>query len=132
MPLISVVIPVYNGEKTIQETIKSVLNQTFQSLELIIVNDGSNDETLKVISIIKDPRIKVFSYPNAGLSASRNRGLAHATGEYISFIDADDLWTPDKLEAQLKVLQENPKRLLLIAGLIGLMNPVNFCGEEPL
>ncbi len=109
MPLISVVIPVYNGEKTIQETIKSVLNQTFQSLELIIVNDGSNDETLKVISIIKDPRIKVFSYPNAGLSATRNRGLAHATGEYISFIDADDLWTPDKLEAQLKVLQENPQ-----------------------
>ncbi len=109
MPIISVVIPVYNGERTIQETIESVLNQTFTDFELIIINDGSQDRTLEIVSSIKDERLKVFSYPNAGLSESRNRGIFHASGEYISFIDADDLWTADKLELQLKALQENPQ-----------------------
>jgi cellulose synthase/poly-beta-1,6-N-acetylglucosamine synthase-like glycosyltransferase len=109
MPLISVIIPVYNGEKTIQETIESVLNQTFTDFELIIINDGSQDATLEIVERIQDPRLKVFSYPNAGQAASRNRGIFHVCGEYISFIDADDLWTPDKLEAQLKALQANPQ-----------------------
>ena len=109
MPLISVIIPIYNGEKTIRETIDSVLNQTLQNFELIIINDGSNDSTLEIVSTISDSRLKVFSYPNAGISTSRNRGISHSIGEYISFIDADDLWTPDKLEAQLKALQENPE-----------------------
>jgi glycosyltransferase involved in cell wall biosynthesis len=109
MPLISVIIPVYNGEKTIQETIESVLNQTFTDFELIIINDGSQDATLEIVERIQDSRLNVFSYPNAGQAASRNRGFSHASGEYISFIDADDLWTPDKLEAQLRALQDNPQ-----------------------
>jgi len=109
MPLISVIIPVYNNESTIQETIESVLTQSFSDLELIVINDGSQDSTLKIVSSILDPRLKVFSYPNAGLAATRNRGISHASGEYISFIDADDLWTPDKLEAQFKALQANPQ-----------------------
>lgn len=105
---ISVIIPVYNGEKTIRETIHSVLNQSFTSLEIIAINDGSNDSTLEIIKSIDDSRLQVFSYPNAGLAASRNRGISHATGKFISFIDADDLWTSDKLESQLKALQEHP------------------------
>jgi len=109
MPLISVIIPVYNGEKTIQETIESVLNQTFTDFELIVINDGSQDATLEIVERIQDSRLNVFSYPNAGQAASRNRGFSHASGEYISFIDADDLWTPDKLEAQLRALQDNPQ-----------------------
>lgn len=109
MPLISVIIPVYNGKKTIRETIESVLNQTFYDWELIVINDGSQDSTFEIVSSIQDPRVKIFSYPNAGLAASRNRGIAQACGEYISFLDADDLWTPDKLEAQLTALQENPQ-----------------------
>ncbi|MGB5962823.1 MAG: glycosyltransferase [Coleofasciculaceae cyanobacterium] len=109
MPTISVIIPVYNGEKTIKETIMSVLNQTFENFELIIINDGSNDATLEIVQAIKDHKIKVFSYQNSGLSASRNRGLTKAEGEFISFIDADDLWTPNKLELQLKALQNNPQ-----------------------
>ncbi len=109
MPLISVIIPVYNGEKTIQETIESVLNQTLTDFELLVINDGSEDSTLEIVERIQDSRLKVFSYPNAGQATSRNRGIALASGEYISFIDADDLWTPHKLEAQLKALQDNPQ-----------------------
>lgn len=108
MPLISVIIPTYNAEKTIQETVNSVLHQTLDDLELIIINDGSQDRTLEVLSAIDDPRLKVFSYPNGGVAVSRNRGLAKATGQYISFLDADDLWTPDKLAAQYQALQDNP------------------------
>ena len=109
MPLISVIIPVYNSEKTIQETLKSVLNQTFSDFEIIVINDGSQDSTLDIISSLQDSRIKIFSYPNAGISASRNRGISHASGEFIAFLDHDDLWTPDKLESQLRALQENPQ-----------------------
>ncbi len=108
MPLISVIIPVYNGENTISETIESVLNQTISDFELIVINDGSKDSTLDIIASIQEPRLKVFSYTNAGVAASRNRGFSHASGDFIAFLDADDLWTPDKLEAQLRALQENP------------------------
>ncbi len=109
MPLISVIIPVYNGEKTIRETIESVLNQSFQDFEIIVIDDGSKDSTLEVVNSIQDPRLKVFSYPNARQAASRNRGFSHSAGEFIAFLDADDLWTPNKLEAQLKALQDNPQ-----------------------
>ncbi|MGB3535687.1 MAG: glycosyltransferase [Microcoleaceae cyanobacterium] len=106
-PLISVIIPVYNGENTIRETIQSVLDQTFSNFELLIINDGSTDNTLEAVSSIEDTRIQVFSYPNAGQGASRNRGLTQARGEYVSFIDADDLWVTDKLADQLTALQLN-------------------------
>lgn len=108
-PLISVVVPAFNSEKTIRETIDSVLNQTWKNLELIVINDGSQDSTLDIINSIKDPRLMVFTYTNAGVAASRNRGSSLAQGEFISFIDADDLWTTDKLETQLKALQNNPQ-----------------------
>ncbi|MGB3239299.1 MAG: glycosyltransferase [Geitlerinemataceae cyanobacterium] len=109
MPLISIVIPTYNAEKTIEETLISVFNQTLSDFEVIIINDGSTDRTLEVLSTFNDARLKIFSYPNAGVATSRNRGLSKATGQYISFLDADDLWTPEKLEAQYQALQENPQ-----------------------
>lgn len=109
MPLISVIIPAYNAEKTIKETIKSVLTQTFSEFELIAINDGSKDATLEIISQIPDPRLKVISYNNAGASVSRNRGFRQSVGEFIAFLDADDLWTPDKLEAQLAALKDRPE-----------------------
>jgi glycosyltransferase involved in cell wall biosynthesis len=109
MPLISVIIPAYNSSKTIQQTIESVLNQTFTDFELLVIDDGSQDATLEVVKRISDQRLQIFSYPNAGVSVTRNRGLAKAVGEYISFLDADDLWTPDKLDAQLNALQANPQ-----------------------
>ncbi|MEH2454788.1 glycosyltransferase [Nostoc sp.] len=105
--VISVIIPAYNSEKTIKETIESVLDQTFANFELIIINDGSQDSTVDVITQIQDSRIRLFSYPNAGGNVSRNRGLNLAVGEFVSFLDADDLWTPDKLQSQFKALQED-------------------------
>nr|MDJ0704594.1 glycosyltransferase family A protein [Leptolyngbyaceae cyanobacterium MO_188.B28] len=107
-PLISVVIPVYNGQSTIQETVDSVLKQTLTDFELIVINDGSTDKTLEILEANPDPRIKIFSYPNKGLSASRNRGIRHAASDLITFLDADDLWSPDKLEAQRRALQAHP------------------------
>lgn len=106
---ISVVVPVFNGEKTIEETINSICNQTFKDIEIIIINDGCTDSTIEIVKKNPDSRIKIFTYPNAGLSASRNRGISQAKRKYISFIDADDLWTPDKLELQWKALQDNPQ-----------------------
>lgn len=109
MPIISVVIPAYNAEKTIGETLKSIQQQTFQDLEIIVINDGSTDNTQSLVAAIPDPRIKLFSYANGGLAVARNRGISHATGEFVAFIDADDLWTPDKLASQLAALQQNPE-----------------------
>lgn len=109
MPLISVILPAYNAEATIRETILSVLGQTFSDFELIVIDDGSRDRTAEVAAAIPDPRIQVFSYPNANQANSRNRGIAKATGEYLAFIDADDLWTASKLEAQFNALQAHPE-----------------------
>lgn len=109
MPTISVVIPAYNAERTILETVGSVLQQTFSDFELIVINDGSKDRTVELLQSIKDERLKVFSYENGGLPVARNRGLSRSTGEFIAFVDADDLWAPDKLELQLAALQQHPE-----------------------
>jgi glycosyltransferase involved in cell wall biosynthesis len=109
MAQVSVIIPAYNAENTILETIKSVLEQTFNNFELIVIDDGSKDSTCEIVKTIDDARITVFSYPNGGVSVARNRGIKHAKGEFISFLDNDDLWTNDKLEAQLAALSRQPE-----------------------
>jgi len=109
MPVISVIIPAYNAEKTILETIQSLQKQTFTDFEIIVINDGSTDGTVELLNAIEDSRVKVFSYENGGLPVARNRGIDRATGEYITFVDADDLWTPDKLELQLTALRQHPE-----------------------
>jgi glycosyltransferase involved in cell wall biosynthesis len=109
MPEISIIIPAYNAEKTIVETLASVQAQTFSDWEAIVIDDGSTDNTLNLLKAQKDPRIRVFSCPNAGVAAARNRGLAEVTGDFVAFLDADDLWTPDKLELQRAALQANPE-----------------------
>lgn len=110
--LVSVVIPVYNGEKTISQTIDSVLKQSIHDIEVIVINDGSNDLTSQIVSHIQDLRVKMFSYSHSGASVSRNKGIQNSIGEYIAFIDADDIWTSDKLELQLKALTEHPQAKL--------------------
>ena len=107
MPQISVIIPTYNAEQVILDTIKSVQQQTFSDFELIVIDDGSKDKTVELIKAVKDERIKVLPYENGGVCVARNRGIKQARGEFISFLDHDDLWTSDKLELQLKALQQN-------------------------
>ncbi len=108
MPLVSVVVPAYNSEKTVVETVQSVLQQTLTDFELIVINDGSTDGTLERLRAIADPRLQVLSYDNGGLATARNRGIERATGNFITFIDADDLWTPEKLALQVAALQNSP------------------------
>lgn len=109
MPLVSVIIPAYNAEDTLLETIRSVLAQTFTDIELIIIDDGSSDDTVAIARAVEDPRIRVYTFSNGGAAMARNRGIEQSTGEFLSFIDSDDLWTPDKLEKQLDALQSNPE-----------------------
>jgi glycosyltransferase involved in cell wall biosynthesis len=99
--------PAYNSGKTIKDSIQSVLEQTYQEWELFIVNDGSSDDTVTIVEKYEDNRIKLINQKNGGVSNARNNALRQATGEYISFLDSDDLWLNNKLELQVKYLQKN-------------------------
>ena len=107
-PIVSVVIPLFNKEESIKECINSVLNQSFQNFEIIIINDGSTDNSLDIVEKIIDPRIKIYSQANAGVSAARNHGTKQSSTELIAFLDADDLWMPFFLENILSLFREFP------------------------
>jgi len=113
MPEISVIIPAYNNEKYIAETLKSLQAQSFKDFEVIIVNDGSTDNTQKIIDSFDDDRIKSVVQENAGVSAARNRGIKEATGEYVCFLDADDLYEKNSLEGFYNCAKENDADLVL-------------------
>jgi glycosyltransferase involved in cell wall biosynthesis len=108
VPEISVIIPVFNGESTILETDASVQAQDFGNLEIIVINDGSTDNTQSLLESLGEPRLKVFNYENGGVPTSRNRGIDRSRARFLSFLDADDLWTSDKLSGQLEALRKNP------------------------
>ncbi len=103
-PKVSIIIPAYNAEKWISEALQSVINQTWENIEIIVVNDGSTDATEKVIQSFKDGRIKYFFQANKGQCVASNAGLSKATGDYIKFFDADDIMNSEHVEAQLKKL----------------------------
>lgn len=105
--MVSVIIPSYNREKTIKKAIDSVLNQTWNDLEVIVVDDGSTDNTSQVVSQTKDNRLKYIYQKNAGACVARNRGISLASGEIIAFHDSDDLWRPEKLEIEMNALQKS-------------------------
>ena len=111
MPLISIIIPVYNTEEFITDCLNSVLEQTFQDFEVICINDGSPDNSLAILKKfqLKDTRIKVISQQNQGVSIARNTGLSHAKGDYITFLDSDDTIAPTFLEKLYQPLKENPQ-----------------------
>jgi glycosyltransferase involved in cell wall biosynthesis len=108
-PLVSVIIPTYNYGRFLGEAVNSVLGQTFHDLECIIVDDGSSDETGKVLSSFSDPRLIITNTPRLGVSAARNRGLDLCRGSLIAFLDADDRWRPGKLERQVAILNHEPE-----------------------
>ena len=106
--LVSIIMPSYNTALYIEETIQSVLNQTYPNWELIIVDDCSNDNTDEVLEKIKDPRIHYLkNEKNSGAAVSRNKALREAKGQWIAFLDSDDLWMPNKLEKQIRFMEEN-------------------------
>lgn len=108
MKLFTVIIPVYGIEKYIGETIESVLAQTYSNFELILVDDGSPDESIEICRQFDDPRITILQQANQGPAAARNLGIRHSHGDYIALLDGDDLWEIDKLEKQAAHLEHTP------------------------
>jgi len=107
--MISIVIPLYNKEKQIAHTLQSVFAQTFQDFEIVIVDDGSTDNSVKEVKKFNDPRVLLIQQSNAGVSAARNRGIEEARGELIAFLDADDEWKPEYLATQSGLYQKYPE-----------------------
>lgn len=107
--LVSIIMPCYNGSKFIGESIESVLSQTYKEWELLIIDDGSKDNSVEVINqyVAKDDRIKLIRQTNAGSAAARNHGIREATGQYVSLLDSDDLWYPEFLEKQIKFMHDH-------------------------
>ena len=106
--MVSILIPAYNAEKTINRCLDSILCQTFQDIELIIVNDGSTDSTLSILSNYaeNDKRIIVYNQPNQGVSAARNTGLRNASGDYILYVDSDDWIEPNMIQRMVDLIED--------------------------
>lgn len=109
MPRVSVVIPTFNRKAFLKEAIESVLSQTYRDLEVIVVDDGSEDGTAELVTALADKRIRYVWQPNRGPAAARNHGASMAQGELLAFLDSDDLWTPRKLEKQVSFFQDHPE-----------------------
>lgn len=105
--IVSIIVPCYNVEKYISKCLNSIINQTFKDIEIICVNDGSTDDTLKKLKSFKDERIKIIDKTNGGVSSARNSGIEHASGEYIMFIDGDDYVDVEMVEKMFKTAKEN-------------------------
>ena len=108
LPFFSIVMPLYNKESTVERALRSALNQTVKDFEIIVVNDGSTDNSAKVVEAICDPRIRLIHQKNQGVSAARNRGISEAKHDLIAFLDADDEWLPDFLETILRMVVRYP------------------------
>ncbi len=123
--LVSIVMAVYNGEKHLNESINSLLSQTYSNIEIIIVDDGSTDETQSILNKLKDKRIKVIHLKeNSGAAHALNRGIKNAKGSWIAINDADDISYPNRIEEQVNYLKENPD-------LVGIGTLVEFISESP-
>jgi len=125
MPLVSVIIPVYNGAATIDRTLKSVFDQAFKDFEIVICDDGSTDETPSVLAQWGE-KIRVVRQVNRGLPAARNAAIAASGGELLALIDHDDEWLPQKLELAVAAMRADPAAALLYSDMI----VVNDSGEE--
>ncbi|WP_341676354.1 glycosyltransferase family 2 protein [Niveibacterium sp. SC-1] len=109
MAAVAIVVPAYNAERYLRQTLQSVLDSDFTDFELIVIDDGSRDTTAAVAESLGDPRIRVIRQANAGMSASRNRGIAQSESEFIALLDADDVWHPAKLRLQVETLRGRPE-----------------------
>lgn len=108
-PLFSVLIPAYNIESFILQTLESALSQTIRNIEIIVVDDGSTDNTTGIVNSLNDNRIRLIHQPNSGVSVARNRAIAEAQGKYVAFLDGDDIWLPGHLETALHFFEAHPE-----------------------
>jgi glycosyltransferase involved in cell wall biosynthesis len=125
--MVSVIMPAYNSEKTITESIKSVLCQTYKFWELIIINDGSTDNTENLIKSFNDNRIIYIYQNNKGVSAARNLGLTLSTGSYIGFLDSDDIWESNKLEIQINYFKNNNEISMIHTDFMTFKDSIDHC-----
>ncbi|MGH3264482.1 MAG: glycosyltransferase family 2 protein [Trebonia sp.] len=107
-PRVSAVIPAYNAARTIARTLDSALTQSLPDIEVVVVDDGSADRTREIVESVGDPRVRLVSQPNAGVATARNTGISHARGDWVAFLDSDDVWLPHKLERQLELMAARP------------------------
>jgi len=128
--LVSIVIPAYNAEPFIKDTIKSVLNQTYDNWELIVVNDGSIDKTLEIIKSFNDIRIKIINQTNSGVSVARNNGMNISMGDFIVFLDADDIFSENFIEKRLICLLSNQNIGFCCSEVFHFKNNVNEIIEK--
>lgn len=112
--MFSVVIPLYNKKHTIRECIASVLSQSYQDFELLVIDDGSTDNSFQVVSEYSDNRIRIVQQSNGGVSSARNLGLKLAKSKYVALLDADDLWMPDYLEKMNSFIESYPFVLSMV------------------
>jgi glycosyltransferase involved in cell wall biosynthesis len=121
MPEISVLLPVYNAEKTIGETVRSVLRQTFSDFELLAIDDGSQDKSLQILNSFVDDRLKISHHSNCGLAKTLNTAARHATGKYLARIDADDICLPERFQTQIAYLQSHPS-IVVVSSAVQYIN----------
>ena len=126
MPLISVIIPLYNKENFIESTLKSALNQTFTDFEILIINDGSTDKSEEKILQFNDDRISIFNTINQGVSVARNFGIEKASGKMIAFLDADDFWCPHFLENMVSLIEKFPNEKVFSSAIQVQIKEKNF------
>ena len=124
--LVSIIIPCYNAEKWITETIISALAQTWQNKEIIVVDDGSTDNTYLFAKRFESPNVKVISQINQGASGARNCAFREAQGDFLQYLDADDLLSPQKIEEQVILLQQNPHGMVAVCGTVHF-----YDGDKP-
>ncbi|MEG2293307.1 MAG: glycosyltransferase family A protein [Carnobacterium sp.] len=108
LPLVTIFIPLYNGENYIKETLESAISQSYSNLDILVINDGSTDSGLNIVKSFSDPRIRIIeNKKNSGIAYTRNRGLQEAKGLYIAFLDADDIALPNRIETQVSYMERN-------------------------
>ena len=110
MPLISVIVPVYNAQKTLARCLESISNQTFRDLEIIVVNDGSSDDSEKICCQFQDARLRLISQSNQGVSQARNTGIDYAEGKFLCFVDADDYLMSNHIETLYRTIVQEKNR----------------------
>jgi glycosyltransferase involved in cell wall biosynthesis len=129
MVKVSVIIPAYNQANYLAKAIQSVLDQTYTDFEILVVDDGSTDETADIANALTDQRVRYIYQDNQGLSAARNTGIKHSAGKYLSYLDSDDQFLPEKLEILLNVLEENPRYGFAAGQAIPIDEDDNLIGE---